>query len=86
MSALLRCIFTFSFFVSSLICFHAPPSRSNVDSGKRMKQTENIQEPQNYGDNHDAVQNGLDGSLHGNEAIHQPQKNPHHDENFQELN
>jgi len=51
-----------------------------------MKQTENIQEPQNYGDNHDAVQNGLDGSLHGNEAIHQPQKNPHHDENFQELN
>ena len=24
--------------------------------------------------------------LHGDEAIHQPQKNTHHDQNFQELN
>ena len=30
--------------------------------------------------------NTLDGSLHGNEAVHQPQEDTHHDENFQQLN
>jgi len=50
-----------------------------------MKQSKNIQDPQNYSNNHDAVQNGLDGPLHWNEAIDQPQENTHHDENFQDL-
>jgi hypothetical protein len=60
--------------------------RANVDPGQRVKQPENIQQPQNHGDDDDAVQNGLDGALHGDEAIHQPQEYAHHDENFQELN
>jgi len=51
-----------------------------------VKQSKNIQQPQNHGNHYDAVQNSLDGSLHGDEAIHQPQKNTHHDQNFQELN
>jgi len=28
----------------------------------------------------------IDGSLHGNETIHQPQEDTHHDENFEQLN
>jgi hypothetical protein len=60
--------------------------RANMDPGQRVKESENIQQPQNDGDNHDAVQDGLDRSLHGDEAIHQPQQDTHHDENFQELN
>ena len=50
-----------------------------------MEQPSNIKDPQNHGNDHDAVQNRLDGSLHGNEAIHQPQEDTHHDENFQQL-
>src|SRR6185295_10843124 len=58
----------------------------DVDSGKGMKQSENIQQPENHGDYHDAVQDRLDGRLHRNEAVHQPQQNTYHDQNFQDLN
>ena len=51
-----------------------------------MKESKNIQDPQNHGNNYDAIQNGLDGGLHRDEAIHQPQKDTHHDENFEQLN
>jgi hypothetical protein len=51
-----------------------------------MKEPEDIQDPQNHGNHHDAVQDGLDGGLHGDEAIHQPQQNAHYYQNFQELN
>jgi hypothetical protein len=51
-----------------------------------MKESKNIQQPQDHGNDHDAVQNGLDLSLHGDEAIHQPQENTHNDKNFQQLN
>jgi hypothetical protein len=81
----LRCIDLVLF--SSCCCLSCPhPLRSNVHAGKGVKEPENIQEPQNYGNDHDAVQNGLDGPLHGNEAIHQPQEDTHHDQNFQQLN
>jgi hypothetical protein len=60
-------------------------SPANPDTGERVKQTENIQQPENDGNHHDAVEDGLDGSLHGDEAIHQPQKNTHDNENFQDL-
>jgi hypothetical protein len=63
-----------------------PSSRSNVDPRKRMKQTKDIQQPQNYGNDNDAVQDGLDGCLHRNEPIHQPQQYTHNDQNFQQLN
>ena len=51
-----------------------------------MKQPKNIQQPQHYSNDNDAVQTRLDGSLHWNEAIDQPQENTHNDENFQQLN
>jgi hypothetical protein len=38
-----------------------------------MKQSENVQQPKNDGNYDDAIQNGFDGSLHGDKAIHQPQ-------------
>jgi len=50
-----------------------------------VKQPENIQQPQNHGNDNNAAQDGLDGSLHGNEAIHQPQEYAHYYENFEEL-
>jgi hypothetical protein len=57
-------------------------SLPNTNMGKRVEQSENIQEPQNHGDYYDAIQNRFDGSLHWNKAIYQPQENTHHDENF----
>jgi hypothetical protein len=59
---------------------------SDANVRKRMEQPKNVQQPQNHGNYHDAVQDGLDGRLHGDKAIHQPQKNTHHNKNFQELN
>jgi hypothetical protein len=51
-----------------------------------MKESKSVEKPHNYGNHYYAVQNRLDGRLHGDEAIHQPQEYAHHYENFQELN
>jgi hypothetical protein len=51
-----------------------------------MEQPKNIQQPQNDRNDHDAIEDGFDRSLHGDEAIHQPQEDTYHDENFQQLN
>lgn len=51
-----------------------------------MKEPEDIQDPENDGNDDNAVQDGLDRGLHGEEAIDQPQQNAHHDENFYQLN
>jgi hypothetical protein len=57
-----------------------------VNPGQRVKEPEYVQKPQHYGNDHNAVENGLDGSLHGDKPIHQPQQDADYDENFQELN
>jgi len=51
-----------------------------------MEQSKDVQEPQDNGEDHDAVQNRLDGCLHRNEPIHEPQKHADYDENFDQLN
>jgi hypothetical protein len=50
-----------------------------------MEEPKNVQDPQNDGNHYDAIQDRLDGPLHGNEAIHQPEEDAHYDENFQKL-
>ena len=83
MSAVLRCIdrvMVRSDFSNGFRLSH--PSRSNVDSGNGVKQSKDIQEPQDHRNHDNAIQNRLDGSLHGNEPIDQLQQNTHHDENF----
>jgi len=51
-----------------------------------MEEPENIQQPQNYSNHHYAIQNRLDGRLHRDKAVYQPQKNTHNHQNLQELN
>jgi hypothetical protein len=51
-----------------------------------MKKSSDIQYPQDDRNDHYGIQNRLDGRLHGDEAIHQPQDNTHNDQNFHELN
>jgi hypothetical protein len=62
----------------SISAYSSPDS----DMGKRMKQSENIQKPQDNCDYYDSVQNGLDLSLHWNKAIDQPKQDPDHDQNY----
>jgi len=45
-----------------------------------MKNSKNIQKPQNYGNDHDNIQDRLDGSCHWYEAINQPEENTNHDQ------
>ena len=57
-----------------------------MDPRQRVKEPEYVQQPQHYGDDYNAVENRLYGSLHGDEAIYQPQQDTHHYQNFQKLN
>ena len=56
-----------------------------MNPGQRMEQSKNIQQPQNHGDHYNAIQNGLDGPLHWDESVHQPQKNTNNDQGFENL-
>jgi hypothetical protein len=49
-----------------------------------MKKSKNVQEPQNYGDHHDCVQDGLNRSLHWYQ-VDQPKQNSHDDQRYQDL-
>jgi hypothetical protein len=59
-----------------LICDY---SSSNVNPRERMKQSENVQEPQDHADHHHGIQDGFNRSLHRYEAIDEPQQNTHYD-------
>jgi hypothetical protein len=61
-------------------------SLPNANMGKGMEQSKDVEQPQNYEDYYQAVQDRFDGCLHGNEGVDQPQENTHHDENFKKLN
>jgi hypothetical protein len=58
---------------------------ANADPGEGMENPKNIQEPQDSEYDHDCVQEGLDGSCHGNEVVHQPEQNTNHDERHQDV-
>jgi len=45
-----------------------------------MKKSKNIQEPQNYDNDRDGIQDRLDGSCHWDETVNQPEENPNHDQ------
>jgi hypothetical protein len=59
-----------------------PPSPKAIDVkiGDVMHEPKNIQEPHNDHNDHDSIQNRLDGARHRNEAVDEPEKNPNHDQ------
>jgi hypothetical protein len=56
-----------------------------MNPGKRMEQSKNVHQPQNYCNDYDAIQNGFDGSLHWDESVYHPQENTYNDQNFENL-
>ena len=65
--------------VAAEVWFHIHPSPSNADAGKGMKESSNIQYPQDDGNDHNCIEDRFDGRLHWNEAIHQPKEDAHND-------
>jgi len=65
-----------------------PLSPSNVEMGEGMgvEDSEHIQEPQNYHDDNNTVQDRLDARLHRNEPIHEPQQNSNDNQRNNNLN
>jgi hypothetical protein len=51
-----------------------------------MEKSKDIQEPQNHDNDHDGIQDRLDGSCHGYKVIHQPEENAHYDQYHAYLN
>jgi len=56
-----------------------------VDPGEGMQDSKNIQEPQNYRDDHNGVQDRLNRARHRYEAVDEPEENTHHDQGHQNL-
>jgi hypothetical protein len=65
-----------------------PESRQlpHMDRGEGAEKSKNIQKPQNHDNDHDSIQNRLNGSCHRYVAINQPEENTHHDQDHYELN
>ena len=51
-----------------------------MDHGEGIEKSKNIQEPQNYDNDRDSIQDRLDGSGHGDITVNQPEENPNHDQ------
>jgi hypothetical protein len=52
---------------------------------ERVEQSENVEKPEHDNYHDDGVQDGFNGSLHGDETVHQPQQNTHDDQDQQYL-
>jgi hypothetical protein len=50
-----------------------------------MKESENVEKPQDHYNHDDSIQDGLNRPLHRDEAIDQPQQQPHYDKNHYHL-
>ena len=56
-----------------------------MDPGDGVEEPKDIEKPQDDPNDHDGIQDGLDGPRHGNEAVHQPEQNTDYDQNHYQL-
>jgi len=50
-----------------------------------MQNSKNIQEPENYNNHHDSIQDRLNRARHRYEAVDKPEENTHDDQGHQNL-
>ena len=50
-----------------------------------MEEPKDFQEPQDYSDDHNRIQDRLNGARHGHEAVYQPEQNTHYHQNHDQL-
>jgi hypothetical protein len=56
--------------------------RPDADVGEGMKKAKDVQQPQNHGNNHNCIQDGLDRSLHWYQ-VDQPEQDTDYDQSDQ---
>jgi hypothetical protein len=59
---------------------------SDADVGQVGKEPEDVEYPENYDDNDDRVKNGFYRSLHGNEAVDEPEYDSYNDQHNHKIN
>jgi len=57
-----------------------------MDHGEGTDKSKNIQEPQNYDNDYNTIQDRLDRSRHRHVAINQPEEHTNHDQDHYDLN
>src|ERR1700681_4554832 len=57
-----------------------------MDPGDGAQNSKNVQKPQNYDDNHDCIQDRLNGARHGDEVVDEPQENTDDNQSHHYLN
>ena len=50
-----------------------------------MEEPKHIQKPQDHPNDHDGIQDRLDGARHGHEAVHKPEQDTHYDQDHYQL-
>jgi len=68
------------------LVFTLIPLSAHVDAGEGTHQSKYFQEPHHHENDHDSIQDRLDGSCHGDETINQPEQNTHYDQNHEYVN
>jgi hypothetical protein len=53
---------------------------SDADARERVEQSKYVEEPQHDANDDDGIQDRLDTACHGDETIHQPQKDANNDQ------
>jgi hypothetical protein len=65
---------------------HSLALLSYADSTQGGENSEEIEQPNGHANDHDPVEDRFDGSLHGDETIHEPQQYAHRNESDNNLN
>jgi hypothetical protein len=63
----------------------ATRSASNVEAREGVKHPEQIEQPENRDDHHNAIQDRLHRRLHWDEAVHSPEQDSHENERDYDL-
>jgi hypothetical protein len=59
---------------------------TNADVREVIKQSKNVKEPQNHGDDHHTIQYRFDRGLHRDKTIDEPEHHADNDQNQDDLN
>jgi hypothetical protein len=57
-----------------------------VDLGEGTENSKNTQEPQDNGNNHDGIQDRLNGTRHWYKSVDEPENDTNHDQDYYYLN
>jgi len=68
--------------------FPAEPGRSfaHADTGEGTENAKDVQKPQYNGNDHNGIQDRLNGARHGDKTVDEPENNTNHDQDYYHVN